>query len=51
MTQPAVTFCLITRDHEASVADALDAALAQDFEPLEILVSDDASRDGTVNIV
>ena len=51
MAQPAVTFCLLTRNHEASVADALDAALAQDFEPLEILVSDDASRDGTVNIV
>lgn len=51
MAQPAVTFCLITRNHEASVADALDAAQAQDFEPLEILVSDDASRDGTVNIV
>ena len=51
MAQPTVTFCLITRDHEASVADALDAARAQDFEPLEILVSDDASRDGTVDIV
>ena len=50
MTRPLVTFCLITRNHEASIANAVQAALAQDFEPLEILVSDDASGDRTFDI-
>ena len=46
-----VTFCLVTRNHAQTIASALDAALAQDFASLEVLVYDDASTDGTADIV
>ena len=46
-----VTFCLVTRNHANTIAGALGAALAQDFTPLDILVWDDASTDGTADIV
>lgn len=49
--RPLVTVALICYNHEEYVGAALDSILAQDYEPLQILVSDDASRDGTVDIV
>lgn len=50
-TPPLITLALMTWNHERMVADALRAALAQDYSPLEIVVSDDASSDGTWAIV
>lgn len=44
---PTVTLGLVTYDQEAFVEEAVRAALAQTHEPLEILVCDDASPDGT----
>ncbi|KMZ11223.1 hypothetical protein BHUM_05935 [Candidatus Burkholderia humilis] len=38
---------LITFNQEKTVADAVRGALAQTWSPLEILISDDASADGT----
>jgi glycosyltransferase involved in cell wall biosynthesis len=34
-------------NHEAVIAEAVTAALAQDYSPLEIIISDDGSSDGT----
>ena len=48
---PLVTVALICYNQEEYIGAALDSVLAQDYEPLQILVSDDASRDGTVDIV
>ncbi len=49
--RPLVTFALFTYNHERFVADAMRAALAQDYHPLEIIVSDDASPDGTWRVI
>jgi glycosyltransferase involved in cell wall biosynthesis len=46
-----VTFALMCHDQRPFIRDALRAALAQDYEPLEILISDDHSTDGTFDII
>lgn len=48
--RPTVSLVLLTYNQEAFIADAVDAALAQDFKPLEIIISDDCSTDRTVEI-
>ena len=49
---PAVTAVLLSYDCEDYVGAALDGVLAQDYAgPLEIVVSDDASRDASFEIV
>ncbi|SAL18839.1 glycosyl transferase family 2 [Caballeronia peredens] len=44
---PLASFLLITFNQQDTVADAIRGAFAQTWAPLEILVSDDASSDGT----
>jgi len=44
---PTVTLGLVTYEQEAFVAEAVRAAIGQTHEPLEILICDDASPDGT----
>ena len=46
-----VTFFLLTYNQEAYVREAVQAALAQDYSPLEIILSDDCSTDGTFEIM
>ena len=50
--QPIVSVCCITYNHEKFISDAIDGFLAQktDF-PIEILIHEDASTDGTANII
>ena len=49
---PAVTAVLLSYDCESWIGAALDGVLAQDYPgPLEIVVSDDASRDASFEIV
>ena len=45
-----VTFALFTYNQEAYVAEAVEGALSQDYSPLEIIISDDASTDRTFEI-
>jgi hypothetical protein len=47
MSTPSVTLALICYQQEAFVADAVRSVLAQEGPPLDILISDDASPDGT----
>ncbi|MEX0810229.1 MAG: glycosyltransferase [Dongiaceae bacterium] len=47
MSEPTVAFVLVTYQHEKFAADAVRGALAQEGPPLDILISDDASPDGT----
>lgn len=50
MTGPTVTVVLPTLQERAHVRDCLDSLLAQDLAPLEILVVDGGSTDGTADI-
>lgn len=45
-----ISFLLVTYQAEATIAAALGAALAQEGEPLDIVLTDDASRDRTFAI-
>ena len=44
---PLVSAILLSYNSERFVGEALQSALAQDYEPMELLISDDASEDGT----
>lgn len=46
-----MTFLLLSYNQEAFVAKAVRAALAQEGEPISILISDDASTDRTFEII
>ncbi len=45
------TFFLITYNQERYIREALEGAFAQTYSPLEIVVSDDCSTDGTFRII
>lgn len=49
--RPLVTFALFTYNQEQFVREAVEAAFAQTYEPLEIVLSDDCSSDGTYSIL
>lgn len=49
--KPLVTFALFAYNQEKFIREAVEAALAQDYEPLEIILSDDASDDRTFEIM
>ncbi|MEZ5302335.1 MAG: glycosyltransferase [Verrucomicrobiales bacterium] len=48
---PAVSIVIPAYHHEAFVGEAVRSALTQDFDPLEVIVVDDASPDGTSAVV
>lgn len=49
--RPAVTFGLIAYNQEKYVGEAIQAAFDQKLSPLEIILSDDCSNDGTFAIM
>jgi glycosyltransferase involved in cell wall biosynthesis len=50
-TLPLVTICIPTYNGAEFIAEALDSAIQQTYANLEIIVSDDASKDETLSIV
>jgi glycosyltransferase involved in cell wall biosynthesis len=48
---PRATALLLTYNCEKYVGDALRSLLAQECEPLEVFISDDASTDGTLALI
>jgi glycosyltransferase involved in cell wall biosynthesis len=50
-TNPLVTFAIIAYNQEQYIRDAVIAAFSQDYSPLEIIISDDASTDSTYKIL
>jgi glycosyltransferase involved in cell wall biosynthesis len=51
MPRPLITFAVIAFNQERFVREAVDGAFAQSYEPLEILLSDDGSSDGTFELM
>jgi len=52
MTAPKISVCVVTYNHEPYIAQALDGALTQETTfPVEIVVGEDCSTDGTREIV
>ena len=47
----ALSICIPTRNGEEFIVKALESAFSQTYRPIEIIVSDDASTDGTVELV
>lgn len=48
---PLLSFALFSYKQETYIREAVAAALAQTYSPLEIIISDDASPDGTFEII
>ena len=49
--RPLVTFAVFAYNQERSVREAIEGALAQDYAPLEVILSDDGSSDRTFEIM
>ncbi len=51
-SQPLVSICCITYNHESYIEDAIEGFLIQETDfPFEILIHDDASTDRTADII
>jgi glycosyltransferase involved in cell wall biosynthesis len=50
MDRPLVSFIVNCYNQEAFVLEAVEGALSQKYSPLEIIISDDCSKDGTFDI-
>lgn len=48
---PLVSFCILTYNQEDFILDALKGAISQDYENMEIIISDDGSKDNTVPLI
>ena len=51
INRPLVTFALFAFNQEAYIREAVRSALAQSYDPLQIIISDDASTDATFSII
>ncbi|TYA56654.1 glycosyltransferase family 2 protein [Formosa maritima] len=51
LTYPLVSICIPTYNGEVYLVEALESAINQTYPHLEIIVSDDASKDGSLRIV
>lgn len=49
--KPLASLCIAFYNQERYVGDALKAAFEQDYANLEIIISDDASTDGTYDVI
>ena len=48
---PLITFALLSFNQELFIREAVEGAFAQTYSPLEIILSDDCSSDGTFEIM
>lgn len=49
--RPLITFAVVAYNQERYIREAVEAAFAQTYSPLEIILSDDCSPDGTFEIM
>ena len=50
-SKPLLTFALAALNQERFIREAVEAAFAQTYSPLEIILSDDCSDDRTFDII
>lgn len=50
MSYPLVTVCMPTYNQEKYVAEAIESILQQDYEYIQVIISDDCSQDNTYEI-
>ena len=48
---PLVSICIPTYNGSAFIGEAMDSAITQTYENLEIIISDDSSKDNTLKII
>jgi glycosyltransferase involved in cell wall biosynthesis len=51
MYQPKVSVMIFTYNQEHLIAETIESVLAQDYKNIEIVVADDASKDGTASVI
>lgn len=51
LTPPKVSVIIITYNQKEFIKEAIESVLIQDYEPLEVVIADDASVDGTQDIL
>ena len=51
MNSPLVSVCIPTRNGAKYIEETLNCVFQQDYRPLELIISDDESSDGTVQII
>ena len=51
MLSPKVSLCIFSYNQEEYIEDAIKGAMSQNYENMEIIVSDDNSTDGTRNVI
>lgn len=51
MNLPLVSVCIPTRNGAKYIEETLNCVYQQDYRPLELIISDDESTDGTVQII
>lgn len=51
MNLPLVSVCIPTRNGAKYIEETLNCVFQQDYRPLELIISDDESTDGTVQII
>lgn len=49
--RPTLTFAVLAYNQEPFIRQAVEAALAQDYTPLQVILSDDCSTDGTYTVM
>lgn len=49
--QPLVTLAIISYNQSRFIREAVESALAQNYSPMEVVISDDASSDSTSDII
>lgn len=48
---PLVSIIIVTYNSECTIVETLDSAINQSYDNVEIIISDDCSKDNTVNVV
>lgn len=49
--RPKVSFYILAYNHQTMIREAIDGALNQTYQPLEIIISDDCSKDNTWQVI
>lgn len=51
MKKPFVSFCILTYNQEDFIVDAMKGAVSQEYDNMEIIISDDGSSDRTQELI